>query len=204
MYRVIQKKNPDPKLSKGVAVGWGIEDRLDVSAAICKALPGWAVVASVEAPLTVPSRDLSVIRKLSQVPASAPVILFGAGLGAGTLCAALIGHVLGTPWAVAVLGGIHTCGERDGAVLSTRVDSARKDQAPFVGVSTTTPVEDPAWGAERVLTLALGLGDTSLSVIQPLEEGSLFVATVPEPQKGQPPLDVTLFGFLNRLSAGPK
>lgn len=100
-YFLIQK--PAPILTRGVAVGWGFGPHSDVIG-INAALPGWKVVLSPDAPASVSfAQDVAPIRKLTQAPPDAPVILFGLGAGCLSVRAMVLSRLL-NPWAVALFG----------------------------------------------------------------------------------------------------
>lgn len=207
MYRAIQKKTSP--LFRGLALGWGIPDRPDVDATLIKALPGWAIVTAVEAPLTVTWTDVLTVRKLARVQADVPLILFAWGLGAASVTAALIGKVQ-APWAVAVLNGVHPSGERDGKVLAGLLDGARKGQAPFLASQSAQtqdkPQEGKPWTAGWVLGAALGTGPEGKAGPPPADvtDGALTVVTVRPAKDASGPPDLAHFALLERLAAGPR
>lgn len=209
MYRAIQKKT-SPAF-RGLALGWGIPNRPDVDSTLIKALPDWAIVTAVEAPLTVTWTDVLAVRKLARVQADVPVILFGWGLGAATVSAALIGNVWpSTPWAVAVLNGSHPSGLRDAGALAWRVTAARAGQLPFLASQPVQAQDKPQdgkpWSCGWVLGAALGTGPEGKAGPPPADvtDGALAVVTVRPAKDASGPPDLAHFALLERLAAGPR
>lgn len=197
MYRAILKKTSP--VFRGLALGWGIPNRLDVDLTLIRSLPGWAIVVTEATPLTVTWTDVLAVRKLARVPADVPVILFGWGLGAATVSAALIGRVL-TPWAVAILNGVHPSGERDGKVLAGLLDGARKGLAPLLvthsSVVQDKPLKGEPWSAGWVLSAALGTNGPPPANVT---DGALTIVRLAKDMH-----DLAHFAPLERLAAGPR
>lgn len=101
MMRLIQKvSNP-----KGLVIGWLIGP---VEPALRKALPGFAIVGDIEAPLNVTSADIALARKLAGVDVDCPITLVGYSAGCQSVRCALLGNLCKDALAnVATFDGTH-------------------------------------------------------------------------------------------------
>lgn len=72
-------QSPVPKLVRGLVLGWGVPEVMAPD--LCKALPGWAIVATPEAPAFVTFQHYADARRRTNVPREAPVIALGVGDG---------------------------------------------------------------------------------------------------------------------------
>lgn len=153
---------PATPLTKGLAIGFGVNPDLDDP--IRKALPGWAIQVTSDAPRSPTFTHYAEPRKLTGVPRIAPVIVFGFGDGALTVRAFLIGRFVDV-WAHAAFGLTDPAGAVDeGAAWKVQAwasaaERARKGQGGPLAV-TALDVTRVALGP------VLGLGDAPAGAIQ--------------------------------------
>ncbi len=214
-WRAIQK----PSLSqvRGVAIGWLIPDRPELNAKLRIALPGWAIVATTTAPLSVVSSDLQAARKLVGVPSDTPVLLFGWSAGCQAVRACLISKIV-DPWGVAVFDGTHANvppADWQIDVWANLAERAGAGLGAFIGTATsmtyTKDIEPGkkgrAWPTSWVLARALGLKDGELKPSVPVTGNGLYVSVYPSKDIDADAHNAQILDvapkLLARLAAGP-
>ena len=176
---------------KGLAFAWLVGPEQD--AKIRDALPGWAIVATVEAPLSVTLADLAAGRAVAKVPAGTPIGLIGFSAGCQSVRATLKSNLAGGDLAfVHVADGTHAPypPESEPWKIQVWADLAARAKAgdlTFTATASsmtytaTIPPGQPgrAWPTSWVLGRALGLGDHGLAIGAPVIEGRLYVERFP-------------------------
>lgn len=214
IWRSVQKPF---HMVRGLVIGWKIPNRQDLDGRLRAALPGWAIMVTDQAPLSVVSSDIQDARKAAGVSQDAPVILVGWGAGCQTVRSVIMSRIL-DPWGVAVFDGTHANSppaDWQIQVWEHLADRARAGLSAFIGTATcqtymnTIPEGQPgrAWPASWVLARALGLPAGAQYLAQPVDVGGLYVASYAS--KDQDPaahlaqiLDVAP-RLLARLATGP-
>jgi hypothetical protein len=176
---------------KGLAFAWLVGPEQDPK--LRDALPGWAIVATVEAPLSVTLADLADGRALASVPAGTPIGLIGFSAGCQAVRAALKSNLAGRDLAfVHVADGTHAPDPPESEPWKVQIwaDLAARAKTGDLTFTATTssmtytatiPPGQPgrAWPTWWVLGRALGLGDQGLEVGAPVIEGRLYVERFP-------------------------
>lgn len=185
MLRLVQKAhNP-----KGLVIGWLIGQGAE--AALCKALPGYSIVADSLYTTNPTSAELIQARKLAGVDVHMPIALMGWSAGCQTVRGILLANLLkDTPLDfVMVLDGTHGAVpplEWQVNVWRDLADRARKGEVGFIATCTqmtytkTIPVGQPgrAMPTSEILGAALG---QPLELGRPQIQGKLYAAMYPSP-----------------------
>jgi hypothetical protein len=182
VWRVVQS----PKKPIGLLIGWLIPNRPDLDRKLREALPGWAIVVTDQAPLSVTSGDIQAARRAVKAPVSLPVAGFAWSAGVQSLRAAIIANAVEF-WGVAVFDGTHANtppAEWQIAVWAHLAQRAQAGLGPFVATCTgmTYTKDIPAgtkgraWPTGWVLARALGRADGGLLPGLPVDDGGLYVA----------------------------
>jgi hypothetical protein len=186
------------KSPKGLAIGFLIGSQVDKS--LIQALPGWAIVATDQAPLSVSSADLIAARTLAKCAASTPVGLLAWSGGWQSLRSVLLSKLI-KPWAVAVFDGTHAESPPENQpwkiqIVADLVEQARREEIRFTATATQMtytkdlPVgKGRAWPTSWVLGRALGGTDECLTVGQPVIDGNLYVELFPCPSVPRTPAE---------------
>lgn len=185
------RKVASPKNPKGLALGWAIGGQVDGD--LVKALPGWAIVLTDQAPTSVTLGDIKTARALVGCSAATKVGLMAWAEGIQSLRSVLIGNLI-QPWAVAIFEGPLADVPPESKPWKIKVwadlaERARKGEILFTATATLLTYSKDikeggagrAWPAAWVLGRALGLGDEGLSVGKPVAEGGLYVEVFPAP-----------------------
>jgi hypothetical protein len=170
-------------------VGWLIPNRPDLDQKLRAALPGWAIVATDLAPLTVTSADIQAARRAVKAPQSLRVAGMAWSAGVQSLRSAIVSNAVEF-WGVAAFDGTHARVPPEPWQITVWERLAERAQAglgPFVATSTAmTYTKDipagqkgQAWPTGWVLARALGRPDGGLIPGVPVEDGGLYVACYP-------------------------
>lgn len=165
MMRLVQRA---PQ-AKGLVIGWLIGRQVDP--ALCKALPGFAIVVTDQAPLSVTSADIQGARKLAGAAVDLPITLVGFSAGCQSVRCVVHANLIKGPIAcVAVFDGTHSEVEATETSWKIQVwaqlaDRARAGELTFIATCSNMSytkhiaVGQPgrAKPTREVLELALGV-----------------------------------------------
>lgn len=184
MWRLVAGKPANGPV-RGLAIGWLIGTQVD--AKLRGALPGFAIVATELAPLSVSASDIAAARRLAAVGSDVGTLLFAWSAGCQSLRAALLANLCLPLLGVAVFDG--TSGQVPPLgwqidVWRKLADAARNGGPPFVATATqmtyteAIPLGSKGRGAATSHVLSAALG-APLTLGAPIVERNLYAELYP-------------------------